>query len=170
MATDDVAAMARLSLFGALKPETISFLLARCEAVSVSAGDSFFVQGESGDALFVLRSGRVAVVRALHGESLVLAEFGPGACFGEMALVGISPRSATVQALEPSSALRLPHLSLLELYEHDLEQFTLVQMNLGREVARRLEIADEALFEHARRAGRTTMPDPVLERAATMLK
>ena len=35
---------------------------------------------------------------------------------------------------------------MLELYQHDLEQFTLLQMNLGREVSRRLREADERLF------------------------
>ena len=43
-------------------------------------------------------------------------------------------------------ALLLDSEGLLQLCEHDLEQFTLIQMNLGREVSRRLRDADEELF------------------------
>jgi CRP-like cAMP-binding protein len=73
----------------------------------------------------------------------------PGACFGEIALIGICPRTATVRAIEECSALRLSNRVLLQLYERDLEQFAMVQMNLGREVARRLSDLDDLLVEIA---------------------
>ena len=53
-------------------------------------------------------------------------------------------------------AFRLRREVLHELYKRDLPQFTLVQMNLGREIARRFTILGEVLFEHslANREGR----------------
>ena len=166
---EDVDALKQLSIFGALKPSTIEFLLERCERVTVRDGGVFFVQGQTGDSVFVLRRGRVAVVRGPADEGIVLAELDAGACFGEVALVAISPRTATVRALVECEALRLRSAALLDLYAHDLEQFTLLQMNLGREVARRLAQADEALFEYARRCGETRR-EPVRERAARTVK
>jgi CRP-like cAMP-binding protein len=167
---EDFDVLARLALFGALTDETIEFLLARCETVAVPAGECFFAQDQIGDAVFVLRSGRAEVVHTTDGHSLVLAELGPGRCFGEMALMAISPRCATVRALEDCSALRLRNMAILELYRRDPEQFTLLQMNLGREVARRLTVANDTLFEHARRSGDTTPGHPLLARAASMLQ
>jgi len=44
-------------------------------------------------------------------------------------------------------AIELSPDDLLRLYEHDVEQFALVQMNIGREVCRRLRVTDELLFQ-----------------------
>ena len=151
----NVQALCKLSIFGALKRETIEFLADLCEEVTVPEGENFFNQDETGDSVFVLLQGQVAVVRTRGADRLVLAELEAGACFGETALIAISPRCASVRALEDCTALRLRNRSILRLYEHDLEQFTLLQMNLGREVARRLVLADKSLFEYARRLGET---------------
>jgi CRP/FNR family cyclic AMP-dependent transcriptional regulator len=67
-----------------------------------------------------------------------------GDCFGEMALIDLNPRSASVVAVEDCIALEISHQALYVLYEHYLEQFTLIQMNL-REVSRRLRALDERL-------------------------
>jgi CRP-like cAMP-binding protein len=56
------------------------------------------------------------------------------------------PRSASVLAVEPCTALQLTSDSFYQLYGEDLGQFALIQMNLGREVSRRLRAADERWF------------------------
>lgn len=168
--SEELEALRNLSIFGALKPETILFLRDQCEMVSVPKGGHFFQQGESGDSVYVLRTGRVAIVREFKGQGMILAELDPGNCFGEVALVGISPRTATVQALEECTALRLRYQSILTMFGNDLEQFTILQMNLAREVARRLVHADEALFEYARRCGETSPDVALLSRVAETLK
>jgi CRP-like cAMP-binding protein len=63
-----------------------------------------------------------------------------------MSLIDLGRRSASVFALSDCKAIELTSTSLLELYEHHLEQFALIQMNISRELSRRLRIADEALF------------------------
>jgi CRP-like cAMP-binding protein len=62
-----------------------------------------------------------------------------------MALIDMSPRSASVIALEDCSAIRLTNADLFRVYRADLEQFALIQMNLARELSRRLRIANERL-------------------------
>lgn len=168
--TDDVAVLRGLSIFGALKAETIEFLRDQCDRVTLKRGEHFFRQGQTGDSVFVLRSGRVAIVRELEEQHVVLAELTAGQCFGEVALVAISPRTATVSAVEETTALRLRCQSLMKLAQRDLEQFTILQMNLGREVARRLARADAALFEYARRCGETDPDAPHLAHSAKNLK
>lgn len=56
------------------------------------------------------------------------------------------PRSASVRAEEECSAIERGAEGLLHLFEWDVEQFALIQMNIGREVCRRLRAADEMLF------------------------
>jgi CRP-like cAMP-binding protein len=70
----------------------------------------------------------------------------PGDCVGEMALMDLFPRSASVRALSDCTAIRLTPQDLLRLFETDVEQFAMIQMNLGREVSRRLRHTDELLF------------------------
>ena len=97
--------------------------------------------------MFVLEKGRVAVLKSWVGQTQRLAFLDRGDCFGEMALIEMGARSASVQALEECAAIELSIDILHELYQHDLEQFTIIQMNMGREVSRRLRKADELLFQ-----------------------
>jgi CRP/FNR family transcriptional regulator, cyclic AMP receptor protein len=63
-----------------------------------------------------------------------------------MALMDLMPRSASVKALEDCSAIELRSDQLMRLFEFDVEQFALIQMNMGREVCRRLRTTDAQLF------------------------
>jgi hypothetical protein len=65
--------------------------------------------------------------------------------------------NSSVRAVEDCTAIRLSAANLYKVYEQDLKQFALIQMNMGREVTRRLREADNQLF-------RATMgPDPDIE-------
>ena len=59
----------------------------------------------------------------------------------------LSPRSASVRAVEDCTAIRISAANLYKLYEQDPKQFALIQMNMGREVSRRLREADDRLFK-----------------------
>jgi CRP-like cAMP-binding protein len=63
-----------------------------------------------------------------------------------MALLDLSPRSASIRALADSSAFTVTPAALLGLFERDAVQFALIQMNIGREICRRLRLTDEMLF------------------------
>jgi CRP-like cAMP-binding protein len=142
-------ALRSISIFGGVADQALGFLDGHLEPVSVAAGETFFVQGDLGDSLFVLDEGRAEVVKSRDGRSLVLATLGPADCFGEIALIGICPRTATVRAVTDCRALRLSSRVLLQLYRDHPKAFTLVQMNLGREIARRLAALDDVVFEIA---------------------
>ena len=78
-------------------------------------GQRVFSEGELGDRVYILLSGRAEVVRrrtndaAVAGDGeQVLAVLGPGECFGEMALLDSAPRNATIRCLEPMTVLSIP--------------------------------------------------------------
>jgi CRP/FNR family cyclic AMP-dependent transcriptional regulator len=135
-----------MPIFGGIAADTLAFLLERCTEVRVAAGDFFFREDEEGQSMFVLQEGKAAVVKDWQGHHYLLNAVAPGDCFGEMSLMDLRHRSASVVAVEPCRAIQLSADCLLALYEKDLEQFTLIQMNMGREVSRRLREADERLF------------------------
>jgi CRP/FNR family transcriptional regulator, cyclic AMP receptor protein len=145
--TSRIELLQRMPVFGALRADALEVLLARATERRVSAGACFFEKGDPAQSMFVLESGRVAVVRRWQDLDIVLHHLGPGDCFGEMALMDLMPRSATVRAEQDCRAIEFGTDGLQALAELDLEQFALVQMNLGREICRRLRAADDLLFD-----------------------
>ena len=141
-----ISALQRMPIFGGIRDDVLQFLIGQARSVTIAAGEYFFRENDAAQSLFVLESGRVAILKQWNGQMRRLAELGPGDCFGEMALMDLMPRSASVRATEPCRAIVVSPASLYRLYEKDLEQFTMIQMNMGREVTRRLREADERLF------------------------
>lgn len=137
----------RMPIFGGIQADTLESLLGLCPIDEVRANEYFFRENDAADAMFVLETGKVAVLKSWKGGDHLLRTLERGDCFGEMALIDLSPRSASVQALEDCSGFEIFAASLFGLYEHDLEQFALIQMNLAREMSRRLRDAAQQLFE-----------------------
>lgn len=139
----------RMPVFGALSERSLNLLVEKSRHLAVAAGEHFFREGDEARSMYVIESGRAVVVRQWQGREIELNRFGPGDCFGEMALMDLHPRSASVRALEPCVAIEFGHDEMLHLNEADLEQFALLQMNLGRELCRRLRATDDLLFRAA---------------------
>jgi CRP-like cAMP-binding protein len=135
-----------MPIFGGVEEAVLASLLEGASQVERAAGEFFFREGDPGGSALVLERGRVAVLKTWKDEDHLLRELGPGDCFGEVALMDFRPRSASVRAEEESSALELSGELLRQLYSRDLEQYALIHLNMGRELARRLRVANEALF------------------------
>ena len=136
----------RMPIFGGISADTLQYLLAVCPIVAVPANDFLFRENELGDSMFVLEIGKAAVLKSWHGQDHLLQILTVGDCFGEMTLMDHCPRSASVRALEDCTAIRISSANLYRVYVHDLKQFALIQMNMGREVCRRLREANSRLF------------------------
>ncbi len=139
----------RTPFYGGLSTETIRHLTSNAQLVTVKARDYFFHEADTADAMYLLTEGKVAITRRFEGKEYILAFLHAGDCFGEMALMDFRDRSASVRAETDSQALKITPGLLYELYKSDAEQFTLIQMNLGREISRRLRDADQTTFEQA---------------------
>ena len=136
----------RMPVFGAISESALRFLLAQAREVSVAASDFFFREDDLASSMFVLESGRAVVIKGWQGHDTELHRLSAGDCFGEMALMDLRARSASVCATQDCHAIEFTAADLLRLFERDAEQFALIQMNIGREVCRRLRATDERLF------------------------
>ena len=136
----------RMPVFGAMREDALRLLLERAREREAKAGAHFFRENDPADSMFVIESGRVAVVKGWRDEAYVLRRLGPGDCFGEMALMDLASRSASVLVEQDCTAIEIGSADLLQLFEHDPEQFALIQMNIGREISRRLRLVDDLLF------------------------
>ena len=136
----------RMPIFGGIRTETLQFLLSLCPIESVPMSEYFFREHDEGDSMFVLEMGKAAVLKSWRGQDFPLQTLNEGDCFGEMALMDHCPRSASIRAVEDCIAIRISAANLYRVYAQDLKQFALIQMNMGREVCRRLREANDRLF------------------------
>ena len=148
MQTGPIELLQRMPIFGGIREDALSVLLQQAQRREVAAGHYFFRETDAANSMFVLESGTVAVLKLWRGEEHLLNRLGPGDCVGEMALMDLQPRSASVCADTDCVAIELSTADLMRVYEHDVEQFALIQMNIGREVCRRLRATDERLFRY----------------------
>ena len=147
MSATRIQLLQEMAVFGAVRTDVLEFLLGLSRTAKVARGDYFFRQGDPGEVMFVLEAGAVEVLKGPAGQDgRVLRRLDTGDCFGEMALMDLAPRSASVRASEDCVAIEISTSDLMRIYERDIEQFVLIQMNMGRELSRRLREADERLL------------------------
>jgi CRP/FNR family cyclic AMP-dependent transcriptional regulator len=71
-----------------------------------------FREGDAPDAMYIVKTGALAVTKTKGSSEVVLAEVGPGAMVGEMAIFDKKPRSANVKAIKDSEVISLPYEGL----------------------------------------------------------
>lgn len=94
-----------------LPPELVQLKLGGSGGVTqehFEPGQDVFRQGDLGDRVYVILTGAAEVWRTTDGVDVALARLGPGDWFGEMALLNMTTRGATVRCVEAMDALSLP--------------------------------------------------------------
>jgi CRP/FNR family transcriptional regulator, cyclic AMP receptor protein len=96
-------------------------------------GEVVFREGDASDTCYVVRDGRARAVRThTDGRTLTLATFGPGDIFGELALFEDERRSATIEALERTSAVAVLGPDMRRLMSEHAEISSRLVIALGR--------------------------------------
>ncbi len=114
-------------LFRDLSPRDIADLERVTTLTNVPRGRVFYRPEDPGERLFLLRQGRVQLYRiSPEGKKLIIATLGPGALFGEMALLGQQMHNAFAEAMEDCS--------IMVMSRSDLERLILNDVRLGRRI------------------------------------
>ena len=117
-----------LPLFSELESDELGELLAAFSLRDLAGGEVLVTEGQEGIEAYVVANGVLHVERAGEGvEPTLLAALGPGAIFGEMALVSDAPRAASVVADEVAT--------VLVVGRDDLERLTKVTPEIGQQLA-----------------------------------
>ncbi|MGD2058155.1 MAG: cyclic nucleotide-binding domain-containing protein [Anaerolineales bacterium] len=121
-----------LSLLGGVPGEIIEELNERVCRIHLKAGETLFCQGDPGDALYIIESGRVKIVATgIRNQDLILNTYGAGEIVGEMSMIDQKPRSAGVVATEPTELLQLKREDFLVVATHQPELALRVMTNLS---------------------------------------
>jgi len=111
-----------------------------------AAGETIVRMGEPGSTLYVVRSGRVNVVREQEsGASITLAVFGPGEFFGELSIFDGERRSATVIAVEDTETVTLGRYDIMRVINHNPQ----IGLSLLKSLSARLRETDARLVDAA---------------------
>lgn len=136
------------SLCRGLAAEDLAALAARLERLEVPAGQVLFREGDAGDRLYLLARGAIHIMAAdRHDKARLhrIVTFSPGAAFGEMAMLGHGPRSATAVADVDSIVHVLTTADLAALAQARPHIETRILANLARHLSDRLRVTTEAL-------------------------
>ena len=90
----------QVELFTELSDEDLKQFCFGLQDVQLSAGDELFKEGDPGDKAYVIREGKLEILKTAGGHEVLIAVRKPGELIGEMALLEAAPRSATVRARE----------------------------------------------------------------------
>jgi len=131
----EVQSLRQVPMFRDIDPARLKLLAFTSERVQFSDGQRFFSQGDVSDAAYVILDGRAHVLLNTPSGEIKVAELGDNALVGEMGILSDTPRSATIMAAEPTTALRIDKRVFLEL----LAQFPQMSLAVMRELAQRLE-------------------------------
>lgn len=142
------AELRNIGLFGALSDDVLDVLSKMLSVVLPQIGEVIFREGDEANAMYVVLNGEMEVTKqSRNGVDARVAMLGPGDWFGEMSIVDIQPRSATVRSVAPSRLVRISAADLDSLYRHDVRSYAIVVLNLARELSRRLRVADGILAD-----------------------
>jgi hypothetical protein len=94
-------------MFAGLAPEDLEKIADIAHEQIYATGGIICREGEPGDALFIIVSGEVEVVKSMGRQESILATRGPGEFVGEMAILDSAPRSATLRALNDVRVLSI---------------------------------------------------------------
>lgn len=142
----EVESLKQVPMFRDIDPARLKLLAFTSERVSFDQGQKFFSQGDGADAAYVILKGKADVAIETPQGELKVAELGENALLGEMGILSDSPRSATVSAASPTTALRIDKRVFLEL----LTQFPQMSIAVMRELASRLEKMNAQLARQSR--------------------
>ncbi|MEY4588677.1 MAG: hypothetical protein RL497_753 [Pseudomonadota bacterium] len=107
-------------LFSRIPMAHVQQLFTRLRSIPVKAGEKVMREGERGDYFYVLASGNAVITNAL---GTIRVDLTPGMSFGEEALLGKTPRNASVTMLTDGVIKRLTEEDFNELIRRPVMQY-----------------------------------------------
>lgn len=133
-----------IPLFQGLSRDNIEKLKPNIHIAEFKAGDIVFNEGDPGDAFYVIIDGKIRVfIRDSTGGTRDITSLTKNQCFGEMALLTGSPRSASIQAITEVTAIKL----LKQDFDQLMKKNQFLAVHFAGLLARRLDSVRYEVYE-----------------------
>jgi CRP/FNR family transcriptional regulator, cyclic AMP receptor protein len=143
---DTARLLARTEVFGGLEERELSEIAQVAVPRHWERGEIVFREGDTGDTCYLVREGAVILTREHQdGRMVALAELRAGAMFGELAMFRGETRSATAEAIEPTSAVALLARDVQRLIRRNPE----LALKLLASLAERVSRTNERLLQQS---------------------
>ena len=147
MGQGHVEVLRQVELFAGLSDGVLEQIASVARQRDYDKGELLFVEGDVGDALLILISGSVTVFRTSpDGERAALNVLEPPEVLGEVALLDGAPRSASIEAVEPTTVLSLSRQEFFGLLRSQPAVLEPLMRQLGSMVRRLTEQASDHVF------------------------
>jgi CRP/FNR family transcriptional regulator, cyclic AMP receptor protein len=138
--------LARTEVFSGLEERELSEVAQVAVPRSWERGEVIFREGDEGDTCYLLRSGAVMLTRQHQdGRTIALAELRAGGMFGELAMFRGERRSATAEAIEPTSAVALLARDVQRLIKRNPD----IALKLLAAISDRVSLTNERLLQQS---------------------
>lgn len=134
-------------LFKKLNFDEAAGLASQFQSVQYKPGQVIIEQNSIGEALYIVKSGTVAVVKSDDDSEQTLATFGRGELFGEMSLVETELTSASVRAIDEVECLVLPKFAIEQIMQYDRDFSLKIYQAFCNILSERLRRTTQELFE-----------------------
>jgi len=136
--------------FGGLSDSSLDLLISMLLERRFDVGATVVAEGEPGHSMYIVHSGELVVSKlGESGRAIRMATLGAGDFFGEMTLIEVRNRSATVAAETQALLYELTARNLYTYYKADIHAYVMVLQNINRELCRRLRRADDRIAKLA---------------------
>jgi CRP-like cAMP-binding protein len=133
-----------IPIFAGLDDHGLEMLADHAKEVLCPAGSFTVREGDPGNQMFVIYSGKVEVIKSNGApEEHLLATLKPRDHFGEMCIIECVARSASVRAVEETLLFSFKGADLFHLFKYRADQYAILILNLARDLCRRLRALDE---------------------------
>ena len=151
VSSPDLAAfLVATPFFGGLPDASLDLLISMLVERRFEEGATVVAEGEQGRSMYIVHSGELVVSKlGESGRVTRVTGLGPGDFFGEMTLIEMQNRSATVVAESQTVLYELTARNLYTYYKADIYAYAMVMQNISRELCRRLRRADNRIAELA---------------------
>jgi CRP/FNR family transcriptional regulator, cyclic AMP receptor protein len=132
-AEEVVELLGRVPLFSTLERADLEQIAQLAVPRSFAPSEVVFREGDASDTCYIVREGRARAIRTHRdGRTITLARFGSGDIFGELALLEDEKRSATIEAIEPTTVVALLGPDMRRLLGEHAEISSRLVIALGR--------------------------------------
>lgn len=139
-----------VTIFSGFNDDEIGRICESCSILDTKVGEIILEENTPATEIFIILKGKVTIVLNLKDDPLELMEFGQGSCIGEASVIGIQNHSASAVVIEDSLLLVLSRQILMDIFNSDKGLFSLLILNIARELARRLHHTDEILLHYGK--------------------
>ncbi len=150
---ETIAYLARVTIFAGIDEKGLKHLYEYASVCSYAENEYIIKKDTPGREILVLLEGHVKIMLGVEDneERFEIIELKPGDCFGEVSMLGILNHSATAVASTQSSLLVLSRQLFMDVFNQNPRLFSILILNIARELARRLHKTDEILLQYTKK-------------------